>query len=78
MVSYMVMHKTTVYIPQELKSELARMAEEAGMSEAELIREGIRMALAHRHPRPTIPIYFSDDPHFAEHVDDHLVGLGER
>ena len=74
----MVMQKTTVYIPQELKSELARMAEETGVSEAELIRQGIRMALAHRFPTPTIPIYFSDDPHFAERVDDHLVGFGER
>ena len=74
----MVMRKTTVYLPEDLKSELERMAAETGTSEAELIREGIRLALAKRHATPTIPIYISPDPHFAERVDEYLKGFGER
>jgi hypothetical protein len=58
---------------------LARAAVESGTSEADLIREGIRLALARRQPPPpTIPILISADPHFAERVDDYLVEFGER
>lgn len=44
-----------------------------------LLREGIRLAPARYQPSsPTIPILVSADPHFAERVDDHLTGFGER
>ncbi len=73
------MQKTTVYLPDELKAQLARVAAESGRSEADLIREGIRLALARRTPPdPTIPILISEDPDFAQHVDDHLRGFGEH
>ncbi len=79
MVECMVMHKTTVYLPDDLKAEVARTAAETGRSEADLIREGIRLAVAqHLPPTPTIPIFISEDPHFAERVDEHLVGFGEQ
>jgi muconolactone delta-isomerase len=79
MVSRMVMQKTTVYLPDDLKAQLERTSAETGRSEAELIREGVRLAVARHAPRPpTIPIFGSDDPHFAEHVDEHLAGFGER
>lgn len=72
------MNRTTVYLPDDLKAELARVAAETGRREADLIREGIRLALArHVPPTPTIPILVSADPHFAERVDDHLTGFGE-
>jgi len=74
----MAMFKTTVYLPDDLKAELARVAAETGRSEAELIRAGIRLALAgHVPPAPTLPILVSEDPHFAENVDAHLAGFGE-
>jgi metal-responsive CopG/Arc/MetJ family transcriptional regulator len=74
----MSMNRTTVYLPDDLKAELARVAAETGRREADLIREGIRLALArHVPPTPTIPILVSADPHFAERVDDHLTGFGE-
>jgi Arc/MetJ-type ribon-helix-helix transcriptional regulator len=41
----MAMQKTTVYLPDELKAELAKAAAAAGRSEAELIREGVRLAV---------------------------------
>lgn len=71
------MQKTTVYLPDDLKAALARTAADTGRSEADLIREGVRLAVAQHTPSPTIPIFVSDDPHFAEQVDDHLVGFGE-
>jgi hypothetical protein len=68
-----------VYLPDDLKADLERTAQESGCSEAELIREGIRLVITQRlPPAPTIPIYVSDDPHFAERVDEHLAGFGAR
>jgi hypothetical protein len=78
MVLSMVMHKTTVYLPADLKAQLERTAAEAGRPVAELIREGIRLAIAQQAPAPTLPILVSADPHIAEHADEHLRGLGER
>ncbi|MBI4581857.1 MAG: CopG family transcriptional regulator [Planctomycetes bacterium] len=73
------MHKTTVYLPEDLKAELERTAAETGRSEAELIREGIRLALErHAPPAPTIGIFVSGDPHLSERVDEYLKGFGER
>jgi Ribbon-helix-helix protein, copG family len=71
------MFKTTLYLPDELKAALERIARETGRSEADLIREGVRLAVASATPPPpTIGILVSDDPHFAEEVDQHLAGYG--
>jgi hypothetical protein len=72
------MHKTTVYLPDELKQALSQTATAEGRSEAELIREGVE-AVTHRrkYPRPTIPLFESDDPTLAERVDELLEGFGE-
>jgi len=73
------MVKTTVYLPDDLKLALARAARETGRSEADLIRDGIRLAVARQQPpRPTIGIFVSDDPSFAERVDEHLAGFGQQ
>ena len=37
------MQRTTVYLPEELKLDLRRTARTAGRSEADLIREGVRL-----------------------------------
>jgi hypothetical protein len=43
------------------------------------MREGIRLAIARQEPpTPTIGLLVSDDPDFAEHVDEHLAGFGSR
>lgn len=73
------MQKTTVYLPDSLKAALARAAAETGRREADLIREGIRLVVERRAPPPpTIGIFVSDDPHFAEQVDEHLAGFGQE
>jgi ribbon-helix-helix CopG family protein len=73
------MVKTTLYLSDELKAALERTAHETGRSEADLIREGIRLAVAQQTPpAPTIGVFVSDDPHFAQDVDLHLAGFGLR
>lgn len=73
------MRKTTVYVPDDLKAELSNAAIRTGRSEAELIREGIRIVTARAGgPEPLLPLFASDQPDLADHVDDHLTGFGQR
>lgn len=73
------MHRTTVYLPEDLKLNLERAARVTERSEADLIREGIRQVVAAYAPqRPQIPLFRSNDPTLAERVDEHLKGFGER
>jgi hypothetical protein len=73
------MKKTTVYLPDDLKTELERAAGESGCSEAEIIRAGIQWAVAqHLPPAPRHGIYGSGDPYRAEKVDELLRGFGRR
>jgi hypothetical protein len=75
----MAMEKTTVYLPAALKTQLDRAALETGRSAAEIIREGIALAIAQQPPpAPTMPIFVSADPQFAQQADEHLAGFGER
>jgi len=72
------MKKTTVYLPEDLKSALGRIAAEKGRSEAELIREAVRELVKDSEPpRPRLPLFSSDDPTLAERVDEELRGFGE-
>jgi hypothetical protein len=60
-----------------LKRDLARLAKERGTSEAELIRQAIaRLVGDEQPPRPTVPLFRSDDPTLAERVDEALSGFG--
>lgn len=70
--------RTTIYLPEALKSTLARAAEEEGRTEAALIREGIERLLQSRHPEPRVPLFTSGKPDLAENVDALLTGFGER
>jgi hypothetical protein len=74
-----VMHRTTLYLPDDLKAAVQRLAPETGRTEAAIIREGIELATSqHTPPLPTIPIVVSDDPSPAERADEHLTGFGEQ
>jgi len=71
--------KTTVYVPEPLKAQLARAAAESGRSEADLIREGIELVSARvGGVEPRLPLFASGQPDLAERVDEHLAGFGER
>ncbi|RIK06080.1 MAG: antitoxin [Acidobacteria bacterium] len=75
------MVKTTVYIHEADKRNLERAARQLGKSEAEIIREALRLfvddALNHTPPRRIVPIFDSGDPAFARRADKMLHGFGE-
>ena len=71
------MTKTSVYLPEQLKHDLALAARRRGRSEAELIREAIARLVAEDEqdrPRPRPGLFASGDPALAEKVDEVLAG----
>jgi hypothetical protein len=73
------MKKTTVYLPEKLKSRLALAARQAGKSEADLIREGVEFVVERElTPPPKLPAFNSGLPSIAHRVDEELAkGFGE-
>lgn len=73
------MVKTTVYLPDELKRRIGRMAALEGRSEAEIIRSALDAYTASAgRPRPQLPLFESGKPDLVDRLDDHLRGFGER
>lgn len=75
------MKKTTIYLPDDLKAALERTAEIEDRSEADIVREALRSALADRRsPAPRVPLgdHELGDPRAAERVDELLEGFGAR
>ena len=73
------MVKTTVYLPDELKAALSRVAAERAVSEAELIREALaEKVAASTATRPRVALFAQGlgDPEAAERVDELLDGFG--
>lgn len=74
------MRKTTLYLPDDLKRSVERIAREEQTSEAEVLRSAVREAVARRgRPRPTIPLWPEGvgPPDLAERVDEYLAkGFG--
>jgi hypothetical protein len=73
-----VVRKTTIYLPEELKSRVERAARANGVSEAEVIRAAIeRYTDADSRPRPKLPLFNSGRGDIAERVDEILAeGFG--
>ena len=69
------MIKTTIYLPESLKREVARRARQLSCSEAEVIRQAIRDAVSRPKPRHGI---ISGGNLWGRHVDDYMKGFGER
>ena len=73
------MEKTTVYLTEAQKRALERAAQRAGRTEADLIREGVELITArHRTAELVLPLFSSDQPDLAEHIDEALHGFGEQ
>jgi hypothetical protein len=73
------MRKTTVYLPDELKISLGRLAHASGRSEAELIREAIAAQVRHAGPaRPRGRLFASGDYRLSEQAEDALLGFADR
>ena len=71
------MEKTTLYLPENLKLAVKRAAAARGVSEAEIIRESIRLSVGGVRPRPRGALYSSGQP-IARHAEELLAGFGER
>lgn len=72
------MHKTTIYLPRELKLALERTAARREQSVAEVIRDALRTLVATAPPpRPRVPLFTSGLPGIAHRVDEALKGFGE-
>jgi len=71
--------KTTIYLPDDLKQAVARIAAASGRSEAEVIREAIA-ALVHasERPRPRGGLFASGESSLAENAEEALAGFGDR
>jgi Ribbon-helix-helix protein, copG family len=79
MVERMANQKTTVYLPDDLKSALERAAILSRRSEADLIREGVRRVTSeYSAPEPRLPLFESGDPSLSDRVDELLAGFGEE
>lgn len=73
------MTKTTVYLPDDLKKALERLAATSGRSEAQVIRDAIAtLTTAARRARPRGGLFVGDDPGLSERVNAVLAGFGER
>jgi hypothetical protein len=72
-------HKTTIYLPDDLKAAVTRQAAETGQSEATVIRAAIASAVASgTQSRPRAALFSSGDGHLSERVDELLAGFGDR
>lgn len=71
------MEKTTLYLPLEVKAAIKRVANERGISEAQVIRESLRSAVETSRPAPRGGLFASGAP-IARQADQHLAGFGER
>jgi hypothetical protein len=72
-------NKTTVYLPDDLKLSLPRMATASGRSEADLIRDAITaLTRTDTRPLPRGHLFASGDPFLAEHAKEMLSGFGYR
>ncbi|MGA8808856.1 MAG: CopG family transcriptional regulator [Thermoanaerobaculia bacterium] len=73
------MRKTTIYLPDEMKKRIEKVARTSGKSEADVIRDAIDNAtLAAGAPVPRIPLLDAGlgDPTIAENVDALLESFG--
>ena len=71
--------KTTIYLPEELKYDIERVAGCDGRSEADVIREAVEVAMEKRkYPEPRIPLgnYELGAPDIAERAEELLEGFG--
>lgn len=73
------MTKTTVYLPDDVKRALSRLAAASGRSEASLIRDAVgALARTAERPRPRGRLWESGDVSLADRADEALAGFGDR
>lgn len=73
----MAMTKKTIYLPADLTAAVESVARHRGVSEAEIMREAIRVGVAGERPKSKGGL-FASNQQLSERVDELLAGLGER
>ena len=74
------MLKTTVYLTDGLKRRVERIAEDKGLSEADVIRTALDEYTSKHPPRPTLPLFDGESipRDLAERDEEYLAdGFGE-
>lgn len=73
----LIVVKTSIYLPEELKRDLEQLAERTGRSEAEITREALETFVAARsRPRPRGGLWRSTDGRSAAEDERMLAQLG--
>ena len=67
------MHRTTVYLPHDIKDRLAEQARMRGITEAECVRRAVEQWLD--RPRPRGGLFAAGD--IVERMDELMEGFGE-
>ena len=76
---HMPVHKTTLYLPDELKRAVANVAAVSGTSEASVIREAIAaLARTVDRPHPRGVLFRSGDPTLSTSTEAAMAGFAER
>ena len=70
------MHKTTLYLEDEVRERIARVAKETGRSQAEVIRDALR-AFFMRRKKPRSIGLGKGGPDLSDRAEDLLDGFGE-
>ena len=71
--------KTTIYLPDRLKRDIERVAQNERRSEADVIRDAVENSIYERRaPEPRIPLvsYGLGAPDIAERAEELLDGFG--
>lgn len=72
------MVKTTLYLPESVKRGIERLAQDRGLSEAEIIRESLARSIAESPPRPRgAVVALGDNGSIDWNSDDPMLGFGE-
>jgi predicted transcriptional regulator len=70
------MHKTTLYLEEEVRERIARVAKETGRSQADLIREALRSFFIRRKKPRSIGLG-KGGPDLSDRAEELLEGFGE-
>ncbi|MCY4163192.1 MAG: ribbon-helix-helix domain-containing protein [bacterium] len=72
------MIQTTVYLPDNLKQRLEKIAKAHNRTEASIIREAVEKALDNHDVSPTVPLFTQGwgDPTLAERIEELLAETG--
>lgn len=71
------MHRTTVYLPEEMKSRLSAEAKRRGLTEAEIIRRAVDKELTRRMTGAGIITEPTPEGVSGRNLHEHPEGLGE-